>query len=164
MTLPTLDPLWRTTPDDRELIREYANFPGSEAGMTMLTVQLNSLASVTPSTVARVKGWIDEIQQLEQDVADQVADRTAHLGDVKSYEGLRPGLKPTKDDTLTKAGPLEWDTQSLMRVRFEAGDGPGGTASGQTQGRIADLKGRILTALSLSAVVADPGTFMIERS
>lgn len=165
MTLPTLDPLWRTEAiDDRELIRDFAGMAATEAALVVLSDNMNGLARVSPPTVAKVQGWIDEVVALEADHADQVADRTAHLGDVKSYEGLRPGLKPTRQELLKAAGPLNWDTESYLRVRFEAGDGAGGTASGQIAARIDDLKARIVRALNLETNLAGNGVLVIERS
>lgn len=165
MTLPTLDPLWRTEAiDDRELIRDFAGMAATEAALVVLTDNMNALARISPPTVAKVQGWIDEVVALETDHADQVADRTAHLGDVKSYEGLRPGLKPTRQELLKAAGPLNWDTESYLRVRFEAGDGAGGTASGQIAARIDDLKARIVRALNLETNLAGDGVLVIERS
>ena len=167
MALPTLDPLWRQTAtrNDLELIRGYANLPASQMAIEGLTVQMNSVAEVSPPTVTQVKTWIDEIETLAQDYADQVADQTAHLGAVKSYEGLRPGLSPTRDEQLKAAGPLQWDTESVLRVRYEAGDGPAGTAVGQAAARMGDLKSRVLTALGIEQLgSAGDGSFALERS
>ena len=165
MTLPTLDELWRTgDTDDRELIRDIAGMAATDAALTSLTDSMNSLASVSPPTVAKVQAWIDEIIILEADYADRVADNTAHLGDVKSYEGLRPGLNPTRQQQLKAAGPLQWDTESVLKVRFEAGDNPSATASGQLGSRLSDLKARIVTALALETTVVADGTFALIRS
>jgi hypothetical protein len=162
MTLATLDALWRAT--DRELIRGYAGIPASHVGLSMLTDHMNGLAGVSPPTVTKVQAWIDEIESLEADLADLVADRRAHLGDAKVYEGIRPGAPPSRDDILKKAGPLEYDTESLFKVRYESGGNPGATASGQTNARTSDLKARIMLALSLETSAAPSGTFMLERS
>ena len=165
MTLAALDPLWRAAnPDDRDLIREYAGITVSHTSMAMITDLMNGLATVAPATVPRLQGWIDEIITLETDQADLIADRTAHLGEVKVYEGLRPGVRPSRDDMRSEAGPVKWDTESLYKVRLETGSGPGSTAGGQTNLRIADLKTRILTAIGLQAGAPQPGTFTIERS
>jgi hypothetical protein len=165
MALAALDPLWRATnPNDRDLIREYAGITVSHTAMAMVTDLMNGLATVSPSTVPRVQAWIDEIIILETDQADLIADRTAHLGEVKVYEGLRPGATPSRDDMRSEAGPVKWDTGSLYKVRIESGNGPGSTASGQTNLRIADLKTRILTAIGLHAGAPQFGAFTIERS
>jgi hypothetical protein len=166
MAIPTLDPLWRQTAtrNDRELIRGYASLPASEMALQGLTVQLNGVAEVSPPTVTQVQKWIDEIETLQQDYSDQVSDQTAHLGAVKSYEGLRPGASPTRADQLRAAGPLQWDTESVLKVRYEAGEGPAGTAVGQSAGRMADLKARVLTAVGIEQLGAAAGAFMLERS
>jgi hypothetical protein len=165
MALAALDPLWRAAdPDDRDLIREYAGITVSHTAMAMVTDLMNGLATVSPSTVPRLQGWIDEIIILETDQADLIADRTAHLGEVKVYEGLRPGATPSRDDMVFEAGPLKFDTQALYKVRIETGTGVGSTAAGQTNLRIADLKARILTAIGLQSGAPHPGAFMIERS
>jgi hypothetical protein len=165
MALAALDPLWRATnPNDRDLIREYAGITVSHTAMAMVTDLMNSVATVSPSTVPRVQAWIDEIIILETDQADLIADRTAHLGEVKVYEGLRPGVTPSRDDMRSEAGPVKWDTQSLYKVRIETGTGAGSTAAGQTNLRIADLKARILTAIGLQSGAPHPGAFMLERS
>jgi len=165
MTLPTLAEPWRTgATDDRELIRDFAGMAATEAALVVLTDSMNALAGVSPPTVVKVQAWIDEVVNLESDHADQVAERTAHLGDVKSYEGLRPGLKPTRAEQLKAAGPLNRDNESCLRVRFAAGDGAGGTASGQSADRISDLTARIVTALNLETNIVPDGILMLERS
>jgi hypothetical protein len=70
MAVPTLNPLWRSSPrDDRELIREYALWPLSEYNLTQLTATMNRIAQVSPAAVTSVQGWIDEIETLEQNKA-----------------------------------------------------------------------------------------------
>jgi hypothetical protein len=96
-TIPTLNALWRPNDasqvDDRELIRGYALWPLSAYNLTQLTAIMNRMAQVSPAAVASVQAWIDEIEILEQDWADKVADGTAHLGNVESYEGPHPASR-----------------------------------------------------------------------
>ena len=164
MAIPALNEAWRTDPDDRELVRSYTGLPVAEDVLRNLTVAMNSVADLSPSAVAKIQGWIDEIEELEEAYAGEVADGTAHLGAVKSYEGLKPGANPTRDELLKAMGPLQWDTESLLRVRYEAGDGAGGTAVGQVAGRTDDLKARVLSALGLETFAPAEGTFALERS
>lgn len=169
MPLPTLDPLWRpngaSTRNDRELIRSYADLPASEFALQGLTTQMNAVAKISPPSVTRVQLWIDEVETLTADHAAEVEDKTAHLGAVKSFEGLRPGKTPTRDDLRSEAGPVKWDTETLYKVRYEAGTGAAGTAVGQREARINTLKRLILTALSIEPMArGTDGYLAIERS
>lgn len=150
--IPTLNALWRpngsSTRDDRELIRGYAMWPVSGYNLTQLTSVLNRVADTSAATVAQVQTWIDEVEDLEQTWADQVADGTAHLGNVQRYRGPAPGTTLTRDDLKKKADVLEWDT-SLLQVEYESGGRPDATAGGTIAGRIAQLKGRILETIGI---------------
>ena len=127
MAIPTLNSLWRaTTTDDRELIRGYAGWPLSVSNLTELTAIMNRVAITSTAAVVQVQRWIDEIETLESDWADQVESGTAHLGNAASYEGPAPGSSLSRDDLKKRADVLEWDT-SLLRVKYESG-GAGGTA------------------------------------
>jgi hypothetical protein len=167
-TIPTLNALWRpnggSTRDDRELIRSYANWPVSAYNLTQLTSILNRAADTSAATVAQVQAWIDEVENLELDWADKVADGTAHLGNVESYEGPTPGANLTRDDLRKKADVLEWDT-SLLRVSYQSGGRPDATAGGTIAARVALLKGRILQTLGIKASDrADGGQATLLRS
>lgn len=156
--IPTLNPLWRTTPrDDRELIRGYALWPVSAYNLTQLTSVLNRAADTSAATVTQVQAWIDEIENLEQDWADKVSDGTAHLGNVQSYEGPAPGVTLTRADRQTKADVLEWDA-SLLKVSYQAGTRGDSTAGGVLVTRIAQLKDRILQTLGIQAYDGSAGS------
>lgn len=164
MAIPTLNNLWRITPkDDRELIRGYAGWPLSVTNLTELTSILNRVAITSSAAVVQVQKWIDEIENLEADYADQVESGKAHLGNAASYEGPAPGSSLSRDDLKKKADVLEWDT-SLLRVKYESGGG-GGTAGAVLGGRLADLKGRIFQTLGIEPVVGGGGGMaMLVRS
>ena len=151
MAIPILNSLWRITPrDDRELIRGYAGWPLSVTNLTELTSILNRVAITSSAAVVQVQRWIDEIENLEADYADQVESGKAHLNNAASYEGPTPGKTLSRDDLKKKADVLEWDT-SLMRVRYESG-GAGGTAGAVLGGRLVTLKGRIFQTLGIEPV------------
>ena len=164
MAIPTLNSLWRITPkDDRELIRGYAGWPLSVSNLTELTAILNRVAITSTAAVVQVQKWIDEIETLESDWADQVESGTAHLGNAAKYEGPAPGSSPSRDDLKKKADVLEWDT-SLLRVKYESG-GAGGTAGAALGGRLVDLKGRIFQTLGIEPVAGGgSGMAMLVRS
>jgi hypothetical protein len=164
MAIPTLNNLWRITPlDDRELIRGYAGWPLSVTNLTELTAILNRVAITSTAAVTQVQRWIDEIENLEADYADQVESGKAHLNNAASYEGPTPGKALSRDDLKSKADVLEWDT-SLLRVKYESG-GAGGTAGAVLGGRLADLKGRIFQTLGIQPVSGSgSGMAMLVRS
>lgn len=173
MSLPDLNILWRpnsTGPapqsrDDRELVRQYAGYPASEPALVSITQQMNMTADISPAAVGKIQEWIDEIEDLEADHAGKVADGTAFLGNVSEYEGLRPGFTPTRAELVKKADVLEWDIESLARVRIKTGaTGGTGTATGMLNDRIQVLKGRVLGALVLNDNMSGYGSFMVERS
>lgn len=173
MTIQPLNGLWRPNvagpapvdTQDRELVRQYAGMPGSENAIDVITEQMNVIASFSPATVLKIQGWINEIEDLEETHAGKVADGTAFLGDVEEYEGLRPGFEPTRAELVKKADVLEWDVESLARVRIKTGPAGGqGTATGSLQARIGELKTRVLTALGLQDLDPSYGSFSIERS
>jgi hypothetical protein len=162
MSLPTLDPLWRTTPDDRDLIRQYARLSVSYSSLQIITDQMNGVARLSASSVARVQGWIDEIEALEEEYAGQVADGTAHLGNATSYEGPKPGVTLTKADRQRKLDVIEWDTD-LLKVKTSSNGAPLSTADGVRRARVAELKEQILTAVGLTTQETD-GAFPVYRS
>jgi hypothetical protein len=163
-TIPTLNPLWRTTPrDDRELIRGYALWPVSAYNLTQLTSVLNRVADTSAATVAQVQAWIDAIEDLEATWGDQVADGTAHLGNVQSYQGPAPGTTLSRDDIKKRADVLEWDT-SLLQVRFESGGRADSTAGGVLAARIQQLKSRIFQTLGIKPFDGDGGDAVLLRS
>jgi hypothetical protein len=162
--IPTLNPLWRTTPrDDRELIRGYAGWPVSAYNLTQLTSVLNRAADTSAATVTQVQAWIDQVEDLEETWADQVADGTAHLGNVASYQGPAPGTTLTREDRQKRADVLEWDT-SLLQVSYQAGTRSDSTAGGVLATRIAQLKGRILQTLGIKAFDGGAGDAQLLRS
>jgi len=161
MAIPTLNNLWRTTTkDDRELIRGYAGWPLSVSNLTELTAILNRVAITSTAAVVQVQKWIDEIENLESDYADQVESGTAHLGNAASYEGPAPGTTLTRDDIKKKADVLEWDT-TLLQVKYQSG-GAGGTAGAVLGGRLADLKSRIFQTLGIQPVVGGGVTQLVR--
>jgi hypothetical protein len=163
MAIPTLNSLWRVTPkDDRELIRGYAGWPLSVSNQTELTAILNRVAITSTAAVVQVQKWIDEIENLESDWADQVESGTAHLGNAASYEGPAPGTTLSRDELKSKADVLEWDT-SLLRVKYESG-GSGGTAGAVLGNRLGDLKGRIFQTLGIQPVAGGGGVTQLVRS
>ena len=161
MTIPTLNALWRpnggSTVDDRELIRGYALWPLSAYNLTQLTATMNRIAQVSPAAVASVQGWIDEIEVLEQNWADQVEDGTAHLGNVESYEGPAPGATLTRQDRQTKADVLEWDS-SLLKVKYQAGRRSDSTAGGVLHARVDKLKAKVFQTLGIKPYDGDAGS------
>lgn len=160
-TIPTLNALWRpnaaSARNDRELIRGYAGWPVSAYNLTQLTSALNRVADTSAAAVTQVQAWIDEIEDLETTWADQVADGTAHLGNVQEYEGVTPGSTLTRADRQTKADVLEWDA-SLLKVRYTAGTRSDSTAGGVLTARVSQLKAKVLQTLGLKAFDGGAGS------
>ena len=167
MTLPTLNTLWgpngTRTVEDRSLLRVYVNLPASDEAMVHLSTQMNSVASVDPPSVVQVQTWLDEIITLEQAGADEVDAGTAHLGNVSSYKGVTPGTTLSRDDKLSQAKTLQWDT-SLDKVEIEFGSNPRATKQGQRDERIALLVRRITKTLNLRVPNADSTGGVLIRS
>lgn len=170
MALPTLDSLWRpnnsSTRNDRDLIRTWINWPATDGSLTELIEQMNSVASLAPSAVTQIQAWVDEIVNLEEIQADEVDAGTAHLGSAEEYEGPIPGTSPTRDQQLSQAGKLTWDT-SLLKARYRFGTSARATAQGQRDERIELLIGRIASALNVARVAprgAGGGAGMLLRS
>jgi hypothetical protein len=163
------DPLWRptatSTRNDRDLIRTYIGWPATEGSLVELTQQMNSVATLSPSTVAQIQGWLDEIVTLEETQADEVDAGTAHLGNAEEYEGPIPGTSPTRDQQLNQAGKLAWDT-SLLKARYRFGGGTRASAQGQRDERIQALINRIATALNVPRIAPQgmSGAGMLLRS
>lgn len=160
MALPTLNSLWRpntsnTVRNDRDLIRTWINWPATDASLTELIEQMNTVASLSPSTVTQVQGWVDEVVTLEETQADLIDAGTAHLGNAEEYEGPIPGTSPDRDAQLEAAGPLKWDT-SLLKARYKLGSGARATAQGQREERMELLIGRIASALNVARLSARP--------
>jgi hypothetical protein len=109
---------------------------------------------VDPPSVAQVQAWLDEIVTLEETGSDEVDSGIAHLGNATSYEGLAPGKTLTRDDKLSQAKTLQWDT-SLDKVKYEFGSNPRATAQGQREERISTLTRRIARALNVHTSGAD---------
>jgi hypothetical protein len=146
--LPTLNTAWRDT--DLDSIRDYAGLSVEFGALNDLITRLNTVADLQAGTVTRCQAWIDEIDTLETDYADQVDAGTAHLGNAKVYEGLRPGLEGLALSDLEKrADVLEYDTETYAKVRIESGTDQLGTATGARFARIGDLKGRVLRAVGV---------------
>lgn len=153
MTLLTVDPLWRpnsSSPEVNDLaqIRELIGWPASHASLTGLIEQLNSVASLSPATVAQVQGWLDEISALEEAHADALDAGTAHLGNAEEYEGPIPGTAPTRDQQQNQVGELSWDT-SLLKARYKFGSSARATIQGQRDERIELLTSKIATAINV---------------
>jgi hypothetical protein len=146
VALPTPSAPWRST--DRETLRQYLAWPATGYNLTQLTGAMNRLAGDSPETVVAIQGWMDEIDTLTQDWADEVSDGTAHLGDVAEYEGVAPGVKLTRQDRLIKADVLEW-SPDLLKTRIVASGAASSTKSGQRSARLAGLYGRIFSAIGL---------------
>lgn len=133
-SLPTLNALWRPngtgpspqTRDDRELIRSYSGQPAVQIVLHDLTVTMNRMADISPAGVAQVQAWINEVETLETQWSGYVAD----------------GSSAQLSTPLKRADVLEWDTSGATSQ--------GGQAS-VIAGRIGTIKGRILTAMGLTA-------------
>jgi hypothetical protein len=144
---PVLSP-WRS--GDRELIRQYANWPSSGYNLTQLTAAMNRVAETSVDTVTAIQGWIDKAESLDQDWTDKIEDGTAHLGNAAEYEGPIPGQTLTANDYRSKLDVIEFDT-SLRKVRTVTGGRSDATAGGLVLGKIAALKADILQALGIQA-------------
>jgi hypothetical protein len=162
MAIPPLNPLWRES--DREAIRTYAAIPVTESGIQHLVSALNSVAALSPTTVTQCRAWIDEATALEAAYAGKVADGRAHLDSAKTYEGLRPGAEPTREDMLRQVDVLQYDTETLYKVRITAGDGQMATANGASGARIADLQAKVLAAIGLSEMGYGASVGVLLRS
>ena len=155
MAIPTLSILWRpngtgpspNTRDDRELIRSYSGQPALEIVLHDITVSMNRMATISPAAVAQIQTWINEIETLEASWAAQVTSGTAHYAQADEYEGPIPGTTITREDMVSKADVMSWDTD-LMKVKFKSG-GAGMTQAGATGQRVADLRSRVLRAMDL---------------
>ena len=170
LPLPELNALWRSvlaTPpaavDDRELIRMHCSWGGHYEAMHILTCRMNEIAEGYPPTVASIQGWLDQIDVLEQDHTSAVEAGTAHLANAEEYEGPIPGTSPTRDQQMSQAGKLTWDT-SLLTAKYKFGSGGNGsgvasTADGQRRSEISMLRWRILDALALDAQATTNGGF-----
>ena len=163
------DPLWRptltSTRNDRDLIRTYLSWPVTEGSLVELTQQMNSVATLSPSTVGQVQGWLDEIVNLEEIQADEVDAGTAHLGSAEEYEGPIPGTTPTREQQQSQVGKLAWDT-SLLKARYKFGGNARASAQGQRDERAQFLIGRIASALNVPRIApqAAMGGGMLLRS
>lgn len=169
MAIPTLSVLWRPntatpTVNDLAQIRMLIGWPASDGSLTELVQQMNSVAKLSPASVAQVQGWVDEIATLEETQADEVDSGTAHLGNAEEYEGPIPGTSPSRDAQLSQAGKLTWDT-SLLKARYRFGTGARATAQGQRDERIELLISRIATALNVQRMArGGVGAGMLQRS
>lgn len=166
--LSPLNSLWRSVlasppdeVDDRELIRMHCSWGSHYEAMEILTQRMNEVAEGYPPSVTAIQGWLDQIQVLERDHADAVEAGTAHLANAEEYEGPIPGTTPTREQQLSQAGKLTWDT-SLLKARFRFGSGANAmvsTADGQRQAQISQLRYRILDALALDEQAVTNGGF-----
>ena len=163
------DPLWRptanSTRNDRDLIRTYIGWPATEGSLVELTQQMNSVATLSPSTVGQIQGWLDEIVNLEETQADEVDAGTAHLGSAEEYEGPIPGTAPTREQQQSQVGKLAWDP-SLLKARYKFGSNAKASAQGQRDERIQALINRLATALNVPRIApqAAMGAGMLLRS
>ena len=165
--LTPLNALWRSAlasppdaVDDRELIRQHCGWGGHYEAMEILTQRMNEVAEGYAPTVTAIQGWLDKIQILELDHGDAVEAGTAHLANAEEYEGPIPGTAPTREQQLSTAGKLAWDT-SLLKARYKFGStaGAAGTADGQRRAEISMLRFRILDALALDEQAVTNGGF-----
>lgn len=166
MAIPALDALWRATSVTNDLaqVRMLIGWPASDASLTELVQQMNSVAKLSPTTVGQVQGWLDEITTMEETQADAIDAGTAHLGNAEEYEGPIPGTSPNRDAQLSQAGKLTWDT-SLLKARYRFGTGARATAQGQRDERIELLTSRIATALNVQRMArGGVGGGMLLRS
>ena len=153
---PSLLAPWRT--GDRELVRQYLNWPATGYNLAQLSSAMNRVADASTETVEAIQGWIEEIEDLAADWSDKVAAGTAYLGTAAEYEGPIPGVTLTRDDLKKRADVLEWDT-SLHRVRIV-----GGNAGGTLAGRAMGLKAAIAQALGLKPAGGSSGFTQLVRS
>jgi hypothetical protein len=109
---------------------------------------MNRMASISPAAVAQIQSWINEIETLEGEWSGKVAEGSAHYAGAIEYEGPLPGSVPDRADMLKRADVLEWDTD-LSKVKYKLQQG-NATQAGSMGQRIADLKGRVLTAMELN--------------
>lgn len=149
MTLPAIDSTWRQPPDeinDLILLQRYLGFAVTNSSLTVLIEAMNSTAELLPAAVTSIQAMLDEIVSLEEAYADEVDAGTAHLANLKEYEGPIQGTTLTQDDRQTKLGPLEYDT-SLLKERKVFSDNV--SAQGERLKRRAELVRRIAQTLNL---------------
>lgn len=149
MTRPAIDPTWRQAPSETQdlvLLQRYLGFAVTNSSLTVLIEAMNSTAELLPAAVTSVQAMLDEIVTLEESYADEVDAGTAHLANLKEYEGPIQGTTLTQDDRQTKLGPLEFDA-SLLKERKVFSDGT--SAQGERLKRRAELVGRIAQTLNL---------------
>ena len=147
--IPALQvPPWR--PTDREDVRIILQLPATEGCLTLLTVNMNSVADFSPETVTSVQKWIDQWKALEAQWEEILAGGDVAGSYATEYEGLRPGAVVTREDMLNKADVLEWDTETQFKVKI---GGSAGGSSASLAGSIRDqmnvLAQRICNALSI---------------
>jgi hypothetical protein len=159
-TIPSVNSPWRA--GDRELVRSYAGWPISNHNLTQLTSIMNRAADTSSETVVKIQSWMDEAEDLEQDWADKIADGTAHLGNVQSYEGPIPGVTLTAQDRRKKLDVIEWDTD-LLKVKYTSGNRADSTSGGVITTRIEMLRGRVLQTLGIEAY-GSSGVMRLARS
>lgn len=146
MTLPTLNPLWRSDSiNDRELIRIYSGAPATGVNMAALTNAMNLMAEASPAAVASCQKAIDEIEDLEATWADRVSAGTSVLSAAQEYDGPIPGVTLTQEDRMRRADVVEWDS-SLLRVKYSTGGGAS-TEGSHMAARVEALKQQVLTAI-----------------
>ena len=99
------DPLWRptatSTRNDRDLIRTYLGWPVTEGSLVELTQQMNSVATLSPSTVGQVQGWLDEIVNLEEILSMRLMPAPLTSGALRNMRGR--SLAPRPRETSSKA-------------------------------------------------------------
>jgi len=155
---PGDDPL--TTRDDRDLIRQYMDWPALNTYVHRVTIAMNDVAVESPATVGQIQVWIDEAEDLEAQWRDKVAAGTAHQGNATSYEGPIPGREITQNDRKTKADVLEWDP-GLLKVKISGG-GVAATEQAVLADRISTARRRVIAALGLSSRTG--GSHRLSRS
>lgn len=149
-------PPWRET--DREDIRAILCLPATEGVLTILTVNMNTLADYSPETVTSVQGWVDQYKALEDKWNGVLEGGDVAGAYATEYEGLRPGAEVTREDMLKKADVLEWDTETQYKVRIAGGTSSSASLAGAIRDQMNLLIQKICTALSICQLMGDGGS------
>lgn len=142
-----LIPPWRDT--DREDIRMILSIPLTVPALTTLTVNMNSVAEISPETVPTIQGWVDQWKAYDEQWNGVIAGGDVAAAYATSYEGLRPGAEVTRDDMLKKADVLEWDTETQYKIKVEGAAGSSGSLAGAIRDQMNLLAHKICTALAV---------------
>jgi hypothetical protein len=149
-------PPWRDL--DREDIRIILGLPATQQILTVMTTNMNSLADFSPPTVTSVQTWIDQWKALDEQWSIIIASGDVAGSYATEYEGLRPGAVVTRDDMLSKADVLEWDTETQFKVKISGGSGSGSSLAGAIRDQMTALAHRICSALSICHLMDGGGS------